>query len=131
MIGKPDIDGYFNYAKINNDKLKMFDSLCNLFSVSIGENFIDNLNDLVAAIKRHVTCLPSIIIKSSLKDNLLKLNQNELAFKNLVMKLNINNYEFIFEELPRVFKVSFNGVARNVSNALTTLSNKQKTRAYV
>jgi len=119
IIDNPD-RYYFNYAKINNDKLKMFDSLCNLFSVSIGENFIDNLNDLVAAIKRHVTCLPSIIIKSSLKDNLLKLNQNELAFKNLVMKLNINNYEFIFEELPRVFKVSFNGVARNVSNALTT-----------
>lgn len=115
---------YFNYAKINNDKLNMFVALCNVFNVKANRNFTENLNDLVLLIKQRVSSLPGIIIKSSAKDNLLNLDHSELAFKNLVMKFNINNYEFVFEELPKTLRVSFGNVAKNVRNMLNSYDRK-------
>ena len=107
---------YFNYAQINLEKLDMFNGLCEIFGVQKETNFVDSLNGLVVAIKRFVSLLPPIIIKSSNRDNVLNLNLNEMSFKNLLLKTNINNYEFIFEELPHILKCDYKDVARITKN---------------
>ena len=109
---------HFNYASINSEKLNMFSSLCQLFNVERVNNFKFDLNGLVNSVRFYVSNLEPIILKSNNRDNILGLNSIEMAFKNLFMKNNINNYEFIFDELPKCLKSDYKDVARNINNAM-------------
>lgn len=109
---------YFNYASINNAKLKMFSELCEIFNVVKVNNFKIDLNNLVSNIRYYVSNLEPIILKSNKRDNVLSLNFIEMSFKNLFMKNNINNYEFIFEELSKCLRVDLDLVSNSIRNAI-------------
>ena len=107
---------YFCYTKISSNKLKVTNDLIKLFNCDSSASFSDNIICLVKKIKNKVSNLAPIIIKSDKKDNILGLDEDELKFKDLMLKHDLNNYELLFNTIPNTIGCSYDELVKNLNS---------------
>lgn len=118
-------DNYFYcYTKVNSEKIDMTYQLMDLFNCFRKTSFADNIKSLNQSIKTYVSNLSPIIVKSNKKDNLLQLSDVALKFKDIYLKINNNNYELLFMEMPALFGKKFVELYNCVKEVLDEYCNK-------
>ena len=98
---------YFCYTQVNNEKINMTYKLMELFDCKKSSVFAENIRALNQKMKSYVSNLSPVIIKTNVKDNLLNLNSVAINFKDAYLKLNTNNYELLFNNLPNIFNCEY------------------------
>lgn len=114
----------FYYEVVNESKLNVLYKLCSIFNVKSINNFASDLNDLIIKIKHYVSNLKPIIIKSSIKENMLRLDINDIIFKDIFMKHDINYYDVIFNELPNRLNIRFESLPDVISDIQSDFDSK-------
>lgn len=115
---------YYCYTKVNSEKIDMTYRLMSLFECYRKPNFSDNIKYLNLSIKTYITNLSPIIVKSNRKDNLLELSDLALDFKDLFLKINNNNYELLFVDMPKVLKSDYSNILLSVKNVMNEFTTK-------
>lgn len=115
---------YYTFTQVNIDKIKMTEKLMDMFSCEKHESFSENVKSLNYSMKNYVSGLAPVIVKSSKKDNLLKLNEIELNFKNQYLQINSNNYELLFNTLPNLLNCKYEKVGEILTNILNSYKHK-------
>ena len=77
-----------------------------------------------AKIKNKVSNLAPIIIKTSTNENLLLLSEEEIEFKNTFLKHDLNNYELLFEILPKVLDCEFESLPVRIIDVFESYNHK-------
>ena len=115
---------YICYARVNSEKIGFIKEMIDLLKCNQSQLFSDNIRIINKAMREYISTLSPIIIKSNIKDNLLSLSKEGLKLKELYLKLNINNYELLFNELPSIFKCDYNEIAGNVKKIIREIEKK-------
>lgn len=89
---------------IDNEKYEMVNEIAKLYNIESENNFVIKLKNIVLAIKNLVFNLPPVIIRTNRKENILNLTSEEIQFKDLFMKSDLNSFDIVFEQLPLFFK---------------------------
>lgn len=118
---------YYCYTKVNSEKIDMTYRLMSLFECYRKPNFSDNIKFLNLSIKTYISNLSPIIVKSNRKDNLLALSDCALDFKDLFLKINNNNYELLFVDMPKVLKSDYSNILLSVKSIMNEYTNKVQT----
>lgn len=90
------------YTQINRNKLEMTKKLIKIFGCEYSVSFAANIACLTRKIKTVISNFPPIIIKTNTTDNLLNLSDVSIKFKDLFMKQDLNNYEVLFNVMPKL-----------------------------
>lgn len=114
---------YLCFEEINGHKLKMIDDLMLMFNCT-SIIFSEKIRELVKNIKSTISNYPSIILKSTNKENALNLSKDALLFKDIFIKHDINNYEVLFIELPKILECNVDQVSSKIKNILEEYKNK-------
>lgn len=102
------------YTQVTSEKIDMVKSLSKVMNVTSSNNLSDDIRLLNQSIKKYVANLAPIIVKTTIRENLLKLSIDAIAFKDLFLKVNSNNFILLFEELPKILKKSYCDLAQTV-----------------
>lgn len=115
---------YLCYTQINSNKLKMTKSLLTLFGCKDDISFSENILCLTQKIKSTISNYAPIIIRTTVTDNLLNLSKKSIAFKNLFMEHDLNNYDVLFNRLPSVLNTDFIQTSNEVDAILKEYDTK-------
>lgn len=90
-----------HFLLTGKEKLECLDKLYDMFVKQQPSllSFSEKLYSLNDAMRGFVYSLSSSILHTTLKDNVLKLSKNAIAFKDIFTKSNLNAYECIFIDL--------------------------------
>lgn len=116
----------FVYAQISKDKLNMTNQLGDILGCAHELSFYDSVNCIVKALKVKVSNLTPLVLRSTEKDNLLKLSRLALEFKDLFIKHDLNNYDTLFQSLPKVLNCSFEEVPHGMSSVFQEYKEKRE-----
>lgn len=116
---------YFSFKKINKEKIELVKKLLRLFKLPIVHNFNLDSDNLIKGIRSYVSNLSPIIVRSSVKDNILSLNENEFEFKNLFLRHDVSTFDILIEEL-NFFGSSTNDIVEKISNIINSYNAKIK-----
>lgn len=92
------------YRKLDGQNLKTTLKLMKLFDCKSSNNFSEDVQKLVLAVRKYIYNLEPVIIKSNSNDNILNLSNDEISFKDIFMRTDLNSYDILFEKLPKLFK---------------------------
>ncbi len=106
------------FEELNSTKLKMVKDLLGLFKCDSELSFNENIKCLIKNIKSTISNYPSIILKTSINDNVLSITKEAILFKEVFIKHDINNYEVLFNELPSVLCCSYEEVFMKVKQII-------------
>lgn len=126
-IGKIVLDPekyYFCFAKINYEKINMLKQLMNIFKCAETNSFNENMQKLVKAMKFNASNLAPTIVKTSKKENLYNISIDAIKYKDLFLKHDLNNYDVLFYDLPKLFECEYNLVADKVIAILNEYDEK-------
>ena len=115
---------YFCFAEINSSKLQMTKELLKYFNCKEALTFNDNISLLASSFKNKVANLRPIIVKSNKNDNLLDLSNISLCFKDLWLKHDINKYDILFDDLPKLLEKNFDEIANCVEKIFAEYEEK-------
>lgn len=115
---------FYCYTQVNMAKINMTYNLMKLFNCERKSTFIENIRELNLKIKTYISNLSPIIVKSSKKDNPLNLSDYSLSLKDLFIRINSNNYELLYNELPTVLGTNFENINLIISNILDEYQSK-------
>ena len=114
----------FMYKSINKERMLYIQALGRLFRVRESKSFTDNINNVFKSVKSYVLNLEPVIVKASSSDNVLCLSEEELNFKDLFLRYNLNTFDVLFDTLPAVVKVDYSAVPTVVSQIKDNYFNK-------
>ena len=112
------------FTEINYDTMLMINNLMSLFNCKISKSFNENIINLMDAIKNSIENLPPIIIKSSKKENILDLSDTALNFKDKFIKHDLNIFETLLIQLPKLLNTTFEKVSVTIKNIFDEYNKK-------
>ncbi len=95
-------DNKYKFKIIRNlaEKRAYISELMTIFELVPSSNFGEDIIKLINAIKNYCLNLPGLVKASNEKSNILKLNEISINFVSSFLKMDINPYEKIFDQLP-------------------------------
>lgn len=114
----------FSYKRINRDRLEMMKELNNVLQLNTTSSFVLDANQVVNKLKHYVSNLEPILVKSSKRDNILHLENNEMLFKDILLKRDLNAFDLLTNELPEKLKVAIKSLPKEI----VKIQNSYKTR---
>ena len=110
-------DYFFEYKCVSQELIDIVKTLEKALCVT-GNNATVMLNRYATVlgqnIQKKIYSLQNTVIQTSLKENVLKLSDVTIAFKNLFLELNINFYELIFKKLFDVIGHTASVAVKNI-----------------
>lgn len=115
---------YMCFTEVNHDKMLMIKELMSIFKCKTSNSFNENIIHLMEAIKNTIENLPPVIIKSSKSENILGLTDISLNFKDKFLKHDLNTYELLLIQLPKLLKTQPENVATTIESILNEYNKK-------
>ncbi len=88
---------YFSFKKINKERIHFVESVADILKLQVAHNFNEDAERVVKGLRSYVTNLEPAIVKSSLHDNVLKLSENEIRFKDLFLRPDLSAFDILCE----------------------------------
>lgn len=98
-------DYSISILKSNGDEDKYLDSLLSEFDLKTTKNTVADAKLLVAKMKKYFMSLPNIARSVSLSNRIVNIKDDEIAFKNEVLRDNINSVDFVYESISEIFDI--------------------------
>jgi len=115
---------YLCYETVSCEVYQLTLGLLETFGCKPKGNLSVDIKLLINAIRNYIHNLAPIYSKSTVKDNLLNLTENELAFINIFLNNDLNNYKTLFVSLPQAFKMNYKELVINIKIILENLNSK-------
>lgn len=112
---------YFSFKKVNKDRIHFIEAIAKTFEVRITRNFNEDAESVVKGIRSYVSNLEPVIVKSSLRDNLLSLSENEIKFKDLFLRHDLSTFDILCDELN-----CFGGSSAEILGNIVFIKNEYK-----
>lgn len=115
-------DKYYIYTEKGTvEKIKYINDLGNLFSLKFETNILRfNVQILSEFLKKWILSFPRILREASINEENFEINHSYIEVKNNLLRPDLNNNEFLFNELKDIFDVENYD---EVCNELSTMKN--------
>ena len=112
---------YFYFKNISKSKIVVVENLLRYLNVNPDVSFSANIKLVVKMLKLKVSNLPPIVIKTNVKDDLIILDKKIIAFKDLLLKHDLNNYDVVFEDLPNILNTTFEDLCEAIKESFENI----------
>lgn len=97
---------YLLTEKGTSDRINYISSLEKIFNINVvNSNIRTNVAELVDCMKKWIFGLPRLIRELNVEDRDNNINEYQIKIKSELLKPDINNNEFLFITLPKIFEI--------------------------
>ena len=94
--------------KSSTQKNDYLNELLSIFDLKTTHNMVSNSKILVDRIKKYFMSLPNIARSVNYNNRIIEISDEEIAFKNEIIKDNVNSVDFISESIFEIFNIKKN-----------------------
>ena len=94
--------------KSSTQKNDYLNELLSIFGLKTTQNMVSDSKILVDRIKKYFMSLPNIARSVNYNNSIIEISDEEIAFKNEIIKDNVNSVDFISENIFEIFNIKKN-----------------------
>ncbi len=94
--------------KSSTQKNDYLNELLSIFGLKTMQNMVTDSKILVDRMKKYFMSLPNIARSANYNNRIIEISDEEIAFKNEIIKDNVNSVDFILENIFEIFNIKKN-----------------------
>lgn len=111
MVDSPD-KYYFSLVNGSKDKMDYISDIMTVFNLNSSNNYVLDIKNVSNALQRWCRSMPKIIQSSTRRKNWANLDSSFIELMELFTPFNINSYETVMIQLPKIFDNNLKATAK-------------------